>query len=265
VDAAGGTVLIVNRSSVPDGKLASRITGLFDPKLGTHRPLSGPTFFKEYAASGATPVHYLICDANGCYDAVPPSAATPGGAANGEVVITWALYSTDYLTMTGRPLRASSIQRLGQADYYQPTNLFYPHYLITNRYTGDDNLGIAFGPGLLNVSTSQIRGEVFEVRGDVYFNTVNYPNGYTSFPGKPNGPGLYARGDGSASYPNVNVLYPQNANTSAIVWMAPRESWVYSGAASFQLQPIKRSIGTISNSGTNSFILEQPSFSDRPY
>ena len=81
--------------------------------------------------------------------------------------------------MTGRPLQAASIQRLGASDYYPATNLFYPHYLITNRYTGSDNVVAMFGGGLplLNAVSSQVRGEVVEIRGDVYYNTSAYPQG----------------------------------------------------------------------------------------
>jgi hypothetical protein len=271
VDAPGGSVLIVTRTGgANDGALVSRITGIYDPNLNQHFKLSGPTFFKEYTAPGNTntPVHYLLCDANGCYDLVPVTQKNPVPAAfNGEAVVTWALYSADYEVMTGRPLRAASIERLGKADYNAVTNLFYPHYLITNRYTGDDNvvahfgLGLAGGP-LANVSNGQIRGEVVEVRSDIYYYGLNggsqpYLSGYRT-----PAAALYQ----VSQVTGFNILSPQNASMSAIVWMAPKETIFPSvpplGTAA---PPIKRSIGSLTTTGTSSYILEQPSFADRPY
>ena len=261
-DAPGGAVLIVKRTGgLDDGTLVSKITGLYDPNQAVgfqHNKISGPTFFKEYTAITGQ-VHYLLCDANGCYDLAPPTALNPvPGANNGEAVVTWALYTLDYQSMTGRPLKAASMERLGKADYNLATNLFYPHYLITNRYTGDDNVVNRFGNGvtaplLQNVSNGQIRGEVFEVRGDVYYNKIAYPNGYQTS-------GL----NGAALYVNLGgFLNPQNPATSAITWMAPKETFFQTPSGN--PPAIKRSIGSLSTSGTFTYLLEQPSFSDRPY
>gem|GEM_PF-3385143 len=254
VDGNGASVLVFSRSGANSGTLVSKFTALYDPKRNTHTPIAGPTFYQVYAASDGT-FHALLCDANGCYDLY--QTGTIANVPSNEAAISWALYSTDYLYMTGRPLRASSIQKLGQSDYYQATNRFYPHYLITNRYSGDDNIQAAFGPGLVNVSSSQVRGEVFEVRSDVYFNNAAYPSGYASgssgyYPSR-----LYKVSD--ATY----VLGPgyllANSGPSAIVWMAPKETIPIGTTPS----PIKRTIGDAASAGTSSFILEQPTYSER--
>lgn len=257
-DREGGSLMIFYRpGGVNDGALASKITGIWDPVRGTHTPLVSPTFFQEYETdiNNVAIQHYLVCDANGCYDLVLAGAPnTPPGANNGEAVVYWALYSADYQFMTGRPLRAYSLKKLGQADYLQSKNIFCPHYLITNRYEGSDNV-LAFNGGapLANVSPGLIHGEVAEVQSLPYFDTVDFPGGYQS-------------GVGTQLY-NVfnNVLRPNlggaNGGSCPIVWMIPRETVSLLGGP----LPIQRSIGVASSSGTSSFILEQPTYSDRPY
>ncbi len=263
LDAPGGSVLIVQRTGgVGDGTLVSKLTGIYDPNYPggpRHAKITGPTFFKEYTAPGGT-LHYLLCDANGCYDLLPPSTAAPiPNAQNGEAVVTWALYSTDYQIMTGRPLQAASMERLGKADYMPATNLFYPHYLITNRYTGSDNVVNQFGNGntsplIKNVSSGQIRGEVVEVRGDIYYyglaNAAPFPAGYRSAP-------LYVNN-------GAGKLLQQQVGFTGIVWMAPRETWNQTIPAN-NPPPIRRSIGSLATTGTSSYILEQPTYADRPY
>jgi hypothetical protein len=268
VDKQGGSVMIFKRPGGPaDGALASKITGIYDPNKngGTHTPISGPTYFKEYETqvNNVLITHYLLCDANGCYDLVPAPNPVydPGGkAVNGEAIVTWALYSSDYLSMTGRPLRAFSMERLGQADYVPATNTFYPHYLITNRYEGDDNVLAAFhgGAPFNNVSPGTIHGEVVEVKGSVYFDKANYGQGYLS-----RNAWLYSSANGYL-YSNLPSIIngATNANgMSAITWIIPKEYISQANVPS----AIKRSIGLATSSGTSSFILEQPTYSDRPY
>ncbi len=252
VDASGSSIVILRRAAgVADGTLQARYTGLFNPNTGTHVPLNGISYATEFStldALGNTQLRVLICDANGCYETTSPEQAVVPGVKSGELIVVWALYATDYLKMTGRPLQGASIQRLGASDYYPATNMFYPHYLITNRYTGSDNIVAAFGNGLnlLNAAPSQVRGEVVEVRGDVYYNTAAYPSGYTSLAAR-----LYA---------NAGQMLVPNSATSAIVWMTPKET-----ISPVPLQvPIKRAIGSPTSGGASTYILEQPTFSERP-
>jgi hypothetical protein len=134
--------------------------------------------------------------------------------------------------MTGRPLRATCIQRLPQSDYLAATDKFYPHYLITNGYSGPDSLTQVFGAS--NIVNGEIRGEVVEVRGIDFYN-----GGY-----KP----LYIN-DGTTLNRNPN---------SSIVWMAPNESFQGAG------RPLKRSIGSTTDA-TSTYLFDQPSFADRPF
>jgi hypothetical protein len=251
VDSSGSSIVLLKRGTgAADGAVFARYTGLFNPKTGSHVPLKGVTYVSEvttYDASGNTQLRLLVCDANGVYEATTPEQYPAAGVKSGEIIIMWALYSVEYQAMTGRPLQAASIQRLGASDYYAATNLFYPHYLITNRYTGSDNVVAMFGGGLplLNAVSSQVRGEVVEVRGDVYYNSAAYPQGYFS---------------GAAKlYTNVGQMLAPNSVTSAIVWMTPKETI----SAVPNLVPIKRVIGSGTSGGTSTYILEQPTFSQR--
>src|SRR5262249_45040188 len=134
---------------------------------------------------------------------------------------------------------AASIQRLSQADFDPNTKQFYPHYLITNRYTGEDNLPEVFGfPGL---TRGDIHGEVFEIRGIDYVVNGNYQN------------------SGRLYYLN-NGAFQRNPN-GAIVWLAPNETITKDSNNNIH---IKRSLGS-PDGATTSGLFEQPTFSDRPY
>ena len=120
---------------------------------------------------------------------------------------------TDYYFLTGRRLRAASIQKLGQSDPYFDSSGklqgFKPHYLITNRYTGVDNVGVVFG--LNNVILpGELHGEVVEVRGlDYYLSTDNATNTYNGY-----------RQPQVRLYTVNNGVLRKNL-TSSIVWLFP--------------------------------------------
>ena len=109
------------------------------PAVAAYVPLNNVTFCKGFynaaADSGAAfplqqfSYQYMIADSGGCY------------VVNSDGVILWRLTSAEYFAMTARPLRASSIQRLTQADLNtngSDTRPWYPRFLITNRYEGPD-------------------------------------------------------------------------------------------------------------------------------
>ncbi|HZO87940.1 MAG TPA: hypothetical protein VFB38_06330 [Chthonomonadaceae bacterium] len=246
VEGPGGSLVVIDRFGPTDGNVSTVINSLAwldNGKNIIHRQrINNPTWFKEFEVidpdidPNVPKPHYLLADNNGVYE------LRPNVAANGETVaeVIWNLSSTDYLCLTGRPLRAASLQRLPQSDYHAGTNKFYPHYLITNRYTGQDSISAMFlnQPG---IPSGEIHGEVVEVRGiDYYANNRSYQN-----------PGLrlYA--------PNGNDWIVHNAGSS-IVWIAPNE--VIPPVPG----PIRRSIGSTANA-TSTYLFEQPTFSERPF
>ncbi len=67
-----------------DGALVSKITGIYNPaypggpvRLSIRRSPARRTS-KEYTAIQAASLHYLLCDANACYDLLPPTHRGPG-------------------------------------------------------------------------------------------------------------------------------------------------------------------------------------------
>ena len=176
--------------------------------------------------------HFLVADDNGCYEIRLESAGAMGliTSANPPVkaVVRWAITSQDYFALTGRPLRAVSIQRLTQADYDVKSSAFYPHYLVTNSYSGPDKVT---NFGMAGVTNGFVHGEVFEIRSLDYFT-----NGY---------------GAAAALYTGAG----SNLN-SAITHLIPNETIPANG-------PIQRVIGTLN--GTQTYILEQPTSAERPY
>jgi hypothetical protein len=249
VNGPGGSLVILKRyppaGQGADGDTAALINSIVYPNAaGTgilqRQTLSNPRWFKEFdvpnpANISAPTVHYALADANGVYVLHPGT-----GALAGEAVIEWSMSNDDYYFMTGRHLNANSIQKVAQSDYDAGTNTFYPHYLITNGYTGHDNIFEIFGG---NVLDGEIHGEVVEVRSDYYFTK---PGGYRNAIAR-----LYT----------INGLGALAANpASAIVWMVPTETIPVLPATS----AIQRTIGNSAN-GTSTGMLAQPTFSDRPF
>jgi hypothetical protein len=246
--ASGGSLVILRRdfTSGPnnqDGDVVRVMNSIafpqnpFNDTIVRRQPISNPTWFKEFEISrnNVRQVRYLMCDDTGCY------VLRPGAS---DLIVEWALTSDDYYRLTGRRLRAVSIQKLAQADYDANNNLFHPRYLITNRYTGEDNVPEVFGSPVTR--RGRVTGEVFEVRGIDY-----YRGGYQN-PGL----GLYTRA--------ADGVLGQNPN-SAIAWMFPNETLPGRNAANQPvLGPIRRSVGT-PDGATATYLIEQPSFAERPY
>jgi len=257
VKGPGSSLVILKRypATGKDGDTAALINSIVYPnQAGTgilqRQTISNPRWFKEFnVANPVNPalpsLHYALADANGVYVLAPGS-----GALKGEAVVEWSLSNDDYYYMTGRHLHANSIQKLAASDYDPGTNKFYPHYLITNGYSGRDNLFEIFGG---NVLDGEIHGEVVEVRSDVYFATgpkwggghFNANGGYRSANAR-----LYAVVGGALV---ANPL-------SAFTWMVPNETLPVFPATGV----VQRKIGIGAN-GTNTGLIEQPTFSDRPF
>lgn len=258
VNGPGSSLMILKRyppaGQGADGDTAALINSIVYPnQAGTgilrRQTISNPRWFKEFNVANplnlAQPaLHYALADANGVYVLKPGT-----GALTGEAVIEWSLSNDDYYFMTGRRLNATSIQKLDQSDYDLGTNTFYPRYLITNAYTGRDNIFEIFG-NPFNIIDGDVHGEVVEVRSDYYFTLAG---------GHFNANGGYRSGAARLYSVNGGVL---SANTiSAITWMVPNET-IPAPPASAGV--IRRKIGVGTN-GTSTGLLEQPTFSDRPF
>ena len=232
-----------------DGDLAvvinSIVYGNAETGVVTRRQsLNQPTFFRQFTTrvGNAVQSRYLMCDLTGAY------VLRPVGS---EAFVEWALTSEDYYRMTGRPLRAASLQKLPQSDYDPGTNRFYPRYLVTNQFSGLDNLNQYFtsvlGGNLANrnlLRDSEMRGEVFEIRSKDYFLAGGY------------------RTAASALY-NLGATTPLVMNSkSAIRWMCPKETFAFSSTGLSATQRIERKIGS-EDASTFTFNLEQPAFSER--
>ncbi len=217
--------------------------------ITSYVPLNNVTFCKGFYNSSADsnamyPLNqfayeYMIADGNGCY------------VVNENGVILWMLTSDQYFSMTGRPLRASSIQRLTQADLNPiagDSRPWYPRFLITNRYEGPDAL-----PELLGgkVTRGQIHGEVFEIRS-LNYEVSNTNNGfiYTS-----TGSG-FKLNLGDPNFPNLPItwLFPNERPTSFVVKSALGSSFLYG---------VERLIGN-TTAATSTSLLQQPTSAERP-
>jgi hypothetical protein len=250
VGGPGGSLLILKRyppaGQGADGDTAALINSLvYANPAGTvvlqRQTINNPRWFKQFNVANPANLnqpflHYALADANGVYILKPGT-----GALAGEAVIEWSLSSDDYYYMTGRRLNATSIQKLEQSDYDSGTNKFYPRYLITNGYTGRDNVYEIFGSPT-NARDGEIHGEVIEVRSDYY---TTRPGGY--------------RNGNTRLYGLVGTVLVANPN-AAITWIVPNETIPTVAAPG----AIVRKIG-IGTNGTSTGLLEQPTFSDRPF
>ncbi len=264
VKGPGGSLMILKRyppaGQGKDGDVAALINSIVYPdSTGTmilrRQTISNPRWFKQFNVANplnlsAPSLHYALADANGVYVLKPGT-----GPFAGEAVIEWSLSNDDYYYMTGRQLRANSIQKLEQSDYDQITNKFYPRYLITNGYTGRDNIFEIFG-NPINIIDGEMHGEVVEVRSDYYY---WLDGGHFILNGGYRSP--------KARHYVVNNFNVLSANPiSAIAWVVPNETIPALPATPTNPIPnvIQRKIGVGTN-GTSTGLLEQPTFSDRPF
>lgn len=246
----GGAIVAMRRYTADpskEGEIAVIITSVsFTDGTGAivrQQPIANPVWFKEFdlRTPNGPSTRYLLVDDNGCYMLRPQG---------NDAVVEWALTSEDYYFMTGRRLRASSIQKLNLADYHAPTNSFYPRFLITNRYVGDDNVPDVFGFTDLLRYRGQVKGEVFEIRSLDFAVSGGYRNGAAR---------LYRTATGTEG------VYLVRNETSAITWMFPKEIMpVDNATGKATAGAIQRVVGNTSDA-TSTYILEQPTYSERPF
>jgi len=261
-EGLGGALMILSRYNYfgpngdTDGNVIASISQLklynAQGQFVAYVPVNNPVYFHAFPytdpKTGNRTIRYLLADNAGCYELAPD-------ADGKNLDIVWQLTDADYYHLTGRHLYAVSIQRLPQADYSSVLGQFVPHYLITNAYTGPDNVG-----NYPNVREGEVHGEVFEIRGIDYYTTATGPNG--TYNGYQNAGTLYAPGPGPAPFQNQTLLLG-NPN-SCIVRMVPHETLIQTDAAGNLLQlPILRSI-SFTGSDASSFTLQDPKASLQP-
>ena len=234
--AAGDVYNIINSFRVADAN------GQFTQRQN----ISNPTWFKQFSVADTTqgignnPVQvprFLLADANGCYILRFDNALK-------DYVTDWKLTANEYYYMTGRKLQATSITRETLADYSTSRNKFEARLLITNGYSGTDNIPAIFGAGW---AQGVVQGEVFEINAAQYYpvsaaGKATYGYGYNP----------YRRYGVNSGNPIINTQGP-------ITRMIPNEKTAVQGGRFV----IKRSIGSPDN-GLSTFILEQPQYAEKP-
>ena len=209
------------------------------------QPISNPTWFKEYSVfdptapgNGQVP-RFLLADANGCY-ILKVAPITLNGQTTQEYVTDWMLTAQEYYFMTGRKLQATSITRETLSDV-SSRNLFEARLLITNAYSGVDDITKNFGITSLEPTT----GEVFEIKASAY-----YPV-----------PGKAFLGYQIPGYQRY-ISGAKQINTTAITRMIPSEVPINNGPMG-ALSGIKRRIGSVDNSLTT-YTLDTPQYAEHP-
>jgi hypothetical protein len=263
-EGPGGSLIAIQRSPTgpnPDPSKANALsTGdvynvinsivVLDPQGNPRRQtISNPTWFKEYSTLDVTnssaltgpsqTPRFLMADANGCY-VLRIDQVTLNGVKSTEYVADWMLTAQDYYFMTGRKLQATCIQRETISDL-SSRNQFESRLLITNGYSGVDDIGKNFGIA----SGEPTTGEVFEIKADAYYPSVAKGNffGY-ALP-------VYRRYTAGAA----------SINSSVITRMVPAEQSVFNNTGG--LIGIKRRIGTADNS-LSTYSLQQPQYAEKP-
>jgi hypothetical protein len=264
----GGSIMVLDETGAP----ISVVTNLAIPLGGNTfklQPIDNPTSFSKYdegvpdlaTKTIKTVFHYLLSDANGCYQLVA------GADANGNAVmrVEWMLSNEDYFNMTGKRLNAMSLRRLSTAvtDNTQP-GFGLHHFLIANRFSGGDQVLQTFGLTAAsdwtqgNISgNGSFDGEVFEIN-PYSFNFAAGNHGYFQ------------------DYVNSgNYLVPNNAGPTPanIVWRSPTEAVPFAKPVAPLPNPIppswvpgqmKRFIGS-ADRATSTGVLSKPSYADRPF
>lgn len=270
-ETGGGSLVLLNEQGTPlsiVSDLRIPIKRNPDPtKQADYRtqPIVNPTFysvFQEVVNVGGTPTlynKYLLADQNGCYQLTT-------GPDPKYLDVEWYLSAEDYYRMTGKRLQASSLKRLTNSvtDNTQPGYGLH-HYLITNRFSGQDNprvFGVPYNtsgnPANGNLSgPNEFFGEVFEVDPTFFSFDLNAP--------------AQRHGYAPDYIPDTrdNRFLIKNPQAS-IVFRTPTESlsYTFSPAGTYPIgtrpSPILRYIGD-TNRATSTSLLEQPAFADRPF
>jgi len=167
--------------------------------------------------------------------------------------VEWLLSGDDYYAMTGKPLLASSIQRLSTETNVVPSYAAQHrlhHFLITNRFTGSDNpsvFGVPYNtsgnPANGNISgPTDFHGEVFELDPRAFDPTAPL-HGYIP------------------DYGVTGGVFLAPLSGASIVWRCPVETLPIPGA---QVGVIRRTIGDTARS-TSTSLLEQPACAQRSF
>ena len=257
--SGGGSVVLLNEGGRPLTIVSNlRIPDPSAPGGGRLQAIVNPTWFSKFdenVGPGGIPIgpgmemlryRYLLADANGCYQLVP------GIDGNGRAVLNveWMLSADDYFRMTGKRLVATCIRPLGrESNAAAAGRALSPlrRYLITNKFTGEDNPGVFVG--VLGRGTD-FHGEVFVI------DPSPTPTAFFSF-AFPEGSGLTPGYGYRQDY--IAALPALNRNPEAfITWRAPVETW------DPVTQRFVRSIGDPFRA-TKTALLEQPMFADRPF
>jgi len=242
LNEAGTLISIVSNLRIPDGSGGFRL-----------QPITNPTWFSKFdevdVTTGRLIYKYLLADENGCYQ-------MRVGASPAYMDVEWMLSAEQYYRMTGKRLRAASIQRLTTVavDPRNP-NRRLNHFLITSRFSGEQDLRAVFGAGWSYNTTgnpangnilgpSAFSGEVFELNPLAWLLTGAYQPDYLL---------LDATGTGSGPFVWANP-------NASIVWRSPTEEIPRPG----QIGVIRRRIGEPGRA-TSTAILEQPAYADRPF
>lgn len=247
---AGGSIMVLDESGAP----VSVVTNLAIPTgNNTYRlqPINHPTSFSKFdefnVAQKTTVFHYLLSDANGCYQLVS------GTDANGNpvMIVEWMLTNDAYFRMTGKQLNAMSVRRLNTAVVVGP-NAGKHHFLITNRFSGQDLIPDIFGVTQNVPRRGEFNGEVFEISPFAYDPTQAVTLGYV--------PDYSV--NGGFLVQNNGLSGPQ----SSIVWRSPSE--LVPPAA---VNPVTNPNGTVirfigsPDRATSTGVLQKPSYADRPF
>jgi hypothetical protein len=251
-NSSGGSLVVMNEAGNPLAIVSNlRVPDATAPNGYRIQPIVNPTSFSMFTdvdpTTGQLVTHYLLTDQNGCYQMVPD--------ANDPTLmdVEWLLSGDDYYAMTGKPLLASSIQRLSTETNVVPSYAAQHrlhHFLITNRFTGSDNpsvFGVPYNtsgnPANGNISgPTDFHGEVFELDPRAFDPTAPL-HGYIP------------------DYGVTGGVFLAPLSGASIVWRCPVETLPIPGA---QVGVIRRTIGDTSRS-TSTSLLEQPACAQRSF
>lgn len=236
--SSGGSLMLLGETGLPVAIVSSlRVPDTTMPDGYRSQPIVSPTWFSKVdeVSNGTLTFKYLLADANGCYQ------LNLGLDGSGKPVLNveWMLSGYDYYHMTGKRLIATCIRRLAKSAG-NPNMPMLRQFLITNRFSGEDDPSVFTGVAGNN---SAFGGEAFVLSPWSF--TFNTSDSYAATHGY--------RPDWVVS---GTTLVPNGQGS--IVWRAPSEIWS-SVAGKFL-----RSIGS-TKTATQTSVLEQPSFADRPF
>jgi hypothetical protein len=274
VESGGGSLVVLSEQ----GKVLSVVSNLRIPNGAggfTIQGISNPTWFSKFdeidGATGNLVIKYLLADANGCYQlkvAVDPATNKPDPR---YMDVEWVISTDDYYAMTGKKLLATCVRRLSSAVSNGPNKGLH-HFLISNRFSGEDNpsvFGITYNlsnnPNNGNISgSSEFHGEVFEVDPTTFLFGQPFHNYVPDYLRSGN---FLVPNDGSVHFVQNNFVATSQAS---IVWRTPTQTAPQPpntfATPNFlgEIGVLNRFIGS-KDRATWTSLLEQPSFADRQF